>query len=560
MRFLSSLTLMLGLLCCAFVGARAQTAQASGTGNITGRITLGDKPAQGVVVALLSANAYGPDRNKIALRATTDAEGQFRLTNVPAGRYQVMPIAPAFVLSSGSTSFRDQGKSVNLAEGETIEKIDFALARGGVITGRVTDADGRPVIGENVRLAQAGKSNDRSGSFLYNPFMFQTDDRGIYRLYGIQPGRYVVSVGEDGKSGMVRMGFGRALSYVRTFHPNVTDESRANVIEIGEGSEATNVDITLGRSTTTYAVSGQVVDAETGKPVPNVPTGYGALRDDDNQMGAFGVGARSDADGRFRIEGMLPGRYAAFSIPNEQSDTYSVPVPFEISEGDVTGLVIKVRRGASISGVAVIEGTSDRSILAKLSQLFIGSWSESDALAAPSFREGEKINPDGSFRLRGLRPGKVRLALGGWPPPKGFSLLRVERDGVEQRTAIIEVPVGGQVTGVRLVIEYGSGIVRGQVRVENGTLPEGSHLYILVRRTNQVQQSLPGTDVDARGRFVLDGLPAGEYQLRLSGSLGRDQKRFKPVVQNVQVTNGSETQVTLVIDPDALGGEKGGQP
>jgi protocatechuate 3,4-dioxygenase beta subunit len=559
MRFLSSLTLMLGLLCCPALGARAQTAQASGTGTITGRITLGDKPAQGVAVVLLPANAYGPDR-KATTRATTDAEGQFRLANVPAGRYQVMPVAPALVLSSSLASFRDQGKSVNLAEGETIEKIDFALARGGVITGRVTDADGRPVIGENVRLARAGKSNDRSGSFFYNPFMFQTDDRGIYRLYGIQPGRYLVSVGEDGKSMMVRMGFGRSVSYARTFHPNVTDESRANVIEVGEGSEATNVDITLGRSTTTYAVSGQVVDAETGKPIPNVAMGYGDVSDDDNQMGAFGIGGHSDTEGRFRIEGLLPGRYAAFTVPNEQHDTYSVPVPFEVSEGDVAGLIIKVRRGASISGLVVIEGTSDRSILARLTQLHIRYWPESEALAAPNFGEGEKINPDGSFRIRGLRPGKVRLMLGGWPPLKGFSLLRVERDGVEQRAGIVEVPAGGHVPGVRLVIEYGSGIVRGQVRVENGTLPEGSHLYIIVRRLNQAELSLPGTEVDARGRFVLDGLPAGEYQLRMSGSLGRDGTRFQPVVQNIQVTNGAETQVTLVIVPDAKGGEKDGQP
>ena len=559
MRFSARLTLMLSLLCCAAVGASAQSAQAVGTGTITGRITLGDKPARGVAVILLPVDVYGPDR-KARARATTDADGQFRLTSVPAGRYQVMPVAPSLVVSSGLTSFRDQGKSINLAEGETIEKIDFTLARGGVITGRVTDADGRPVIGEAIRLVQAGKGNDPGGAFFFNPFMYQTDDRGIYRIYGIQPGRYVVSVGEDGKSGMVRMGFGRSVSYARTFHPNVTDESRANVIEVMEASEATNVDITLGRSSTTYMVSGQVIDAETGKPIPNVGTGYGSLSEGDTEMGSFGIGSRTDAEGRFRFEGVLPGRYAAFSIPGEQDNTYSVPVTFEVSEGDLTGLIVKVRRGASISGVVVIEGTNERSILAKLPQLHLNYWSESQALAVPTFNEGEKINPDGSFRIWGLRPGKVRLMLGGWPPLKGFSLLRVERDGVEQRAGIVEVPAGGQVSGVRVVIEYGTGVIRGQARVENGVLPEGSHIYISVRRASQTELSLPGAEVDARGRFVIDGLPAGEYQLRLSGSLGRAGTHFKPVVQNVQVTNGAETQATLVIDLDAKGGEKDDKP
>ncbi|HEX8493542.1 MAG TPA: carboxypeptidase regulatory-like domain-containing protein [Pyrinomonadaceae bacterium] len=556
MRFSARLTMMIGLLCCAALCASAQTVPATGTGIISGRITLGDKPAQGVSVVVLLSSAYGSDRKPTA-RATTAADGQFRLTNVPAGRYQVMPVAPALVLSSSLPSFRDQGKSVNLADGETIENIDFSLARGGVITGRVTDADGRPVIGESVRLALSGKGSDRSsGSFFVNPFLHQTDDRGIYRIYGIQPGRYVVSVGEDAKGGMVRMGFGRSLSYARTFHPNATDESRANVIEVTEGSEATNVDITLGRRSTTFAVSGRVIDAETGKPVPNVHAGYGSLCDDDNQMGAFGIGARSDAEGGFRFEGVLPGRYAAFSFPDEQNDTYSVPVPFEVSEGDVTGVVIKVRRGAGINGVVVIEGTSDRAILAKLPQLRIHYWPESEGLIVPVFGEGESVNADGSFRIRGLRPGKVRLMMGGWPLLKGFSLLRVERDGVEQRAGIVEVPAKGQVTGVRLIVEYGTGVVRGQVRIENGTLPEGSHLHVSLRRPNQAEPTLPGTEVDARGRFVLDGLPAGEYQLRLSGSLGREGRRFQPVVQNIQVTNGAEAQVTLVIDLNAKGGEK----
>lgn len=550
MRFPVRLTLILSLLSFATICALAQTTQSSGTGTITGRVMIGDKPAQGVAIVLMPLNAYGIDR-KPATRATTDAEGEFRLTNVAAGRYQVMPIAPALVAPNTTPNFRDQGKSVNLAEGETIEKIDFTLVRGGVITGRVTDAEGRPVIGENVRLALAGQSNESRGSFFYNPFLYQTDDRGIYRVYGIQPGRYIISVGEDGKSGMVRMGFGRSVFYTRTFHPGVTEDSRAGVIEVTEGSEATNVDITLGRRSTTYAVSGQIVDSETGKPLPNVAAGYGALREGEKQMGAFGFGARSDAEGRFRFEGMLPGRYAAFTAPGEENDSYSVPVPFEVSEGDVTGLVIKVKRGTSISGVAVIEGASDRSVLAKLSQLRINYWPETESLVSPSFGEGVRINADGSFSIRGLRPGKLRLMLGGWPPPKGFSLLRVERDGVEQRAGIIEVPSGGQVTGVRLVIEYGSGIVRGQVRVLNGTLPEGARLYVSARRPSAAEPSLPGSEVDARGRFVFEGMPPGEYELRLAGSFGQSRQRFTPVVQKVNVTNGVETEVTLTIDLNA---------
>jgi protocatechuate 3,4-dioxygenase beta subunit len=556
MKFLSRLTLILSLLGCTALCAQevvvAQASQATGTGTIAGRVTIGDKPAQGIAVLLLPAERYGPERKPVA-RATTDAEGQFRLMNLAAGRYEVAPVAPAFVSAANLMHERNQGKSVNLAEGETVDKLDFSLVRGGVITGRVTDADARPVIGQNVRLATAAtQGNERrtgGGSmFSFSSPMFQTDDRGIYRIYGIPPGTYVVSVGEDSRSGIARIGIGRGGIYTRTFHPNATDESKATIIEVTEGGEATNVDITLNRRVTTYSVSGRVIDAETGKPLANIRTGYRSLRPNEPQVGAIGLGSRTDAEGNFRFEGLMPGRYAAFTANGERSEDYSAPVSFEINEGDVTGLTIKVRRGASISGVAVIEGAGDRAALARLSQVRIYYWPESnDKLAAPIFGQGERVNPDGSFRISGLPPGKFRLMLGGWPPPKGFSLLRVERDGVEQRAGIIDVPAGGQVTGVRFVLEYGTAILRGQVRVENGTLPEGAQLYVSARRPTAAEPTLPGAEVDARGRFVMEGLPAGQYELRL-GSNGLGGGRIPPVVQNVVVTNGVETQVTLVID------------
>lgn len=552
MRVLSHLTLMLSLLFGAAQCARAQSSQTASTGTITGRVMIGDKPAQGVAVMLMSGESYSPMRKPTA-RATTDADGQFRLQNIAAGRYEVLPVAPVYILQGGRVGFRGQGKSINLNDGETIDKIDFTLVRGGVITGRITDADGRPLIGEHPRLAQAAPNvgDERREPFFFNSFLFETDDRGVYRFYGIPPGRYVVSLGEDSKSGMITLGYGRGGRFTRTFHPGVTDESKANVIEVTEGSEATNVDIMLGRRAETYAATGRVIDAETGKPVPNLSAGYGSLSAEGKQLYSFGIGTRTDAEGNFRFDGLISGRYAAFVSPGEQSEDYSVPVTFEVIDGDVTGLVVKVRRGASISGMVSIEGTSDRSVLARVSQLRVVAYPESEQLAAPFYGEGGRVNVDGSFRLVGLGPGKVRVMLGGWPPLKGFSLLRVERDGVEQRAGLMQLSAGSQVSGVRVVLEYGTGVLRGQVRVENGQLPEGTRLYVSARRPSQSEPSLPGAEVDARGRFVMEGLPPGEYQLRMAGRLGQRGQRIPPVVQNVNVTNGTETEVTLTLDLNA---------
>src|SRR6185369_8054343 len=166
--------------------------------------------------------------------------------------------------------------------GETVEGIDIGLVRGGVITGRVTDASGQPLIQEGVRLTaldESGKKLRGNMTYVNLPygFMMTTDDRGVYRLFGVPPGRYIVSAGVDIRHGYT--GAGNVPSYYPiTYHPDVADDSRATVIEVTSGGEATGVDIVLGRSAKTYSATGRIIDAETGRPVPGLDFGYGTLQ------------------------------------------------------------------------------------------------------------------------------------------------------------------------------------------------------------------------------------------------------------------------------------------
>ena len=95
-------------------------------GSVSGRVTIKDKGAAGVAVSLRK-NEMNPYEQY--LKATTDHDGFYRIANVPAGSYEVMPSAPAFVLAEQRT------KAVVIGEDDTVENINFALVRGGVITG-----------------------------------------------------------------------------------------------------------------------------------------------------------------------------------------------------------------------------------------------------------------------------------------------------------------------------------------------------------------------------------------------------------------------------------------
>lgn len=545
--------LLLGLLYGTAPLLRAQS-PAQPTGSITGRVAIEGKAASGVQVVLLpSAGGLPVDKT------STDADGRFRFSNVVPARYLLSPLAPAYVAETSSGSARG-GRFVIVNAGDTLGGIDFSLVRGGVITGTV-DAGGQPVIAERVSLMRVDEQSQRFVPFTPNASAVETDDRGIYRIFGLPPGRYKVSVGRGAQSGVIAAQ-GRRSFYTLTFSPNVTDEAQASIVEVTAGGETTGVDIEIGQPLQAFTAKGRIVDEQTGQPLPDAPFSYAAMRRDGRGAGGVGRGLRSDARGEFRIENLLPGRYVALISSEGEHDFYSDPVSFDINGGDVSGIELKRRRGSSVSGSVVIEGRNEPSLLSKLSQVPIGSLLFQPELNAPGMLLS-KIAPDGSFRIGGLRPGKLRIVPNGQRVPKGFMLLRLERNGSPSGDAI-DIVAGEQVTGVRVVLAYGSGIVRGRVNVTGGELPAGTRLRILLRRVgSNGATSSQVSQVDARGLFLFEDLAPGDYELILGGAPavtaggGVAPSRIPVVRRAVTVTDDAAADVTLTLNLTPSGASTG---
>src|ERR1051326_5790598 len=187
-------------------------AQKDQTASISGTVTIKNKPVAGIVVAAVETN-YNGGWQRTRYRGTTDAEGNYRIDNVPGNSYYVYPIAPAFVTNDGKAK-----QLLTVTAGETIRDIDFSLVQGGVITGKITGADGQPLIEQIVTVVPVDSQIDQPHKFM----SFSTDDRGVYRVFGLRQGKYKVWVGG---TGLGFPGQGHQV-YKQMYYPSVTDPEK----------------------------------------------------------------------------------------------------------------------------------------------------------------------------------------------------------------------------------------------------------------------------------------------------------------------------------------------
>jgi hypothetical protein len=136
-------------------------------------------------------------------------------------------------------------------------------------------------------------------------------------------------------------------------------------------------------------------------------------------------------------------------------------------------------------------------------------------------------------------------SLNGMSQIKGFVLSSIERDGVMQ-TRELEVKDSEQVTGVRVIVNYGTAKLSGVVTIENGPLPDGARIFVRLVKSGEASD-LRQSGVDERGHFLVDGLPSGSYEITAS-FVGGSAKPPRSVKRTVVLDDGGTTDVNITLD------------
>jgi hypothetical protein len=272
--------------------------------------------------------------------------GAFLFDKLPEGRYSINANRQRYLSSSyGQKKPERSGTTIQLADGEQKKDLKITLFSGAVITGVVYGDDGEPVQNAQVR---AMKYSMRTGvRRLQQSNSVSTDDRGVYRLYGLTPGEYVVSAlsqnqdfnsqmtlemamaiekasqaaaaaGSDPNirtnfvNGMLSLPGGQTIeapapvTFAPTYYPGAISPSGAMSVTVAGGEERQGIDITLMK-VQTATVTGMVVSSTGALPQSVTIT----LQPVDEAAQGMGLSsARATPDGRFTLRNVPPGQYS----------------------------------------------------------------------------------------------------------------------------------------------------------------------------------------------------------------------------------------------------------
>jgi hypothetical protein len=159
-----------------------------GTGTISGTVVV---EGVGTPARRARVNLSGAELRP-ARSTTTDDKGFFTFTSLPAGRFTLNVSKPGYVgIAYGAKKPGRPGTPIQLADGQKIDRANVSLPKGAVVTGIVVDEYGEPSPRTQVRVMRfVTRTGERT---LEVSDQGTTDDRGVYRVWGLQPGEYLVS-------------------------------------------------------------------------------------------------------------------------------------------------------------------------------------------------------------------------------------------------------------------------------------------------------------------------------------------------------------------------------
>jgi hypothetical protein len=486
-------------------GAPARdTTQKKGTALIHGRVTAADS---GQPLRKAQVRVFSPELRENRM-TSTDADGKYELKELVAGRYQVTVSKGSFVsLSYGQSRPFEAGKPLQIADGQTVEKVDFALPRGAIITGRVVDEFGEAIADVRVtpmryQFVQGRRQLNPAGR------VGTTNDIGEYRIFGLAPGQYFISASTQTNimAGMLDSTTDDRSGYAPSYYPGTPNVAEAQRITVGL-SQALN-DINLALTPTHLArISGTAVDSQ-GKPLAG---GIVVVLLRSGASFSSTSGTQVKPDGTFTVSNLAPGNYMLQAItPSALTDMSEMASgQVTVAGEDVTGIQLTGMKSTTGTGRILVNPDAAKSLPPSSIRLIATPAHPEDNLLAGM--GGVTVKDDYTFEMK-ARPGLAVIRPMSLPP--GWSLKAVKQHGADVTDAGIEFRPNEEVSGIEVELSNQTTEVSGAVTNSRSEPVKDYTVVVFARdreRWGYMSRFFQTGRPDQDGRYKVKALPAGEY-------------------------------------------------
>jgi Carboxypeptidase regulatory-like domain len=505
----------------------------------------GGDPIKGVEVFLSPVDSY-----KSLYSTDTDAAGQFSLSDVEPGKYQIWLRKTGYDSPDRrcDSDKVQEGDDLNLVSGQKLPGLKFQLLASAVVAGTVFDPSGDPLTGAEVQAVRfySFRGERRISSATSGA---TSDDRGQYRLFHLSPGRYFLRVkdafyfrqrfeeSEDKTTKEVK-------GFLPIYYPDTTDLGQATLLELKPGEELAGFDFTI-HPAQVLRIRGRVINGLTGERINVGSVALDALPPTIRENGGSAI-SLNEVDQQFTIDNLVPGRYIVsvltWVLPDRKR--WGGWQEIDLTDSSVDDIPIKVFPGNDLMGR--VQEISGKKLDFPHLQVLLEP--HDDLVYGHTFT---RVSADGSFLLLDVKQDTYDIDLAGLPESyylKSARLGTVEavEDGLK---------IGGESPTLPLVLEVSmaGGQVDGVVRTGDGKSACTSTVVLIPDGNRRsIQRYYQSTEVDRSGHFVLRGIAPGAYRLFAfdnAGEIGyRDPGSLQPYEnQGHPVQIGESDRRTVVL-------------
>lgn len=542
-----------------------------GTASVSGLVVTDEDQPHPVRRAIVTLSGAGLRPNRGAI---TDDDGRFTFDGLPNGVFTLTAARASFITSAfGAKRPGRPGTPIAVGAGQRLDGLSVKLWRGAAVSGVIKDDTGALVPGIAVTAIPARAGGPSLMSLSNNPAF--TDNRGEFRIFGLEPGTYLVSARPQSSGGGASMtapteaqvdaviaqvrgaSLARPAStpsppvpapkpfdYAPVFYPGTASIANAVPVTVVAGQDVFGLDFSLQRVPTSI-IEG-IVTRPDGAPAARATlqlTGAAPA----GQFASFPpltINATAGADGAFRISQVTPGDYklvakapvatappveTGFVRPGRNEPTLFAETDVSVAAADLSGLNVRLEPGMTMSGRVAFDGASKPPADLTKIQVWLRPPNLS-AKAAPInsivFVSPTFVRADGTFELTNVIPGRYlpSVTINGvdaaaWWPKSAVQGDRELLEGQIELTRDMTAPITLTFSDRRAELS-GS--------LQSATGAPASDVFVIAFSEDQKfwrpsSRRVQAVRPDANGRYLFANLPAGTYLISAVGDVDPDE-------------------------------------